>query len=501
MVRLNAVALLGRTIEWTVSTALAAIMLVQLVLIAAALIAFAYLEMRKRSSAKRQSIFAGYTAVAEKEHNLIGITLDLSAVRRQFAPGEAFDAEGLVVTANYDSEPYSEQVQGFSVEAPERDMYGESRAAVRYGGFTEYYPVTFFSAEEERHAVGIELDLGTVRTDFLVGEAFDGTGLSVTVRYDAPPYEQRTDDFTIDPPDLSEKGMKNVAVHSHGFTQTYPVFVAEGRALIGLTLGTDAVRREFKVGEAFDSTGLVVTAEYDAEPFSETAEEYEMEAPDLSKAGEAEVRVRLKGLTASYFVTVTEEPAPAEEIVPAEEIAPAEELTPGEGEVLRYDRSFTARLIQTDEDTKRRYSALKNELLAYEGVKCRMSWRKETFRVGGGHVARIGFRGNLLCLFLPVDPAEYADSRYKVENAATGRSDDEMPCLFRIKNDKRARLAADLIERVMTERGIEKTDRPARDYTMPYETTEQLQSEGLVRAVIKSRVDDSMFAQKDEDGE
>ncbi len=43
--------------------------------------------------------------------------------------------------------------------------------------------------------------------------------------------------------------------------------------------------------------------------------------------------------------------------------------------VIKYNRSFTAKLIQSDEQTKRYYTELKNELLGYDGVKSRITWK------------------------------------------------------------------------------------------------------------------------------
>ncbi len=446
----NATLLMGRAIEWNVSTAVLVAIFAQIVLAAAALGIFLFLTHRKKALLEKENAFGGYVALAKKERNLIGISLDTSSVKREFRAGEAFDSEGLLVTARYDKEPSAELLEeGYAVEAPSMEESGERQVVVRYGGFTASYFITvlrdLFPAEEERRPIAIDLDLRSVRTEFTVGDIFDCSGLAVTAHYATAPYEQPVADYTCDVPDLLAAGIKEVVVRYMGLSYVYPVTVT----------APDEEPPVYGVEEAFyaEAPAAVEVAE------EEIAEEIAAEAPAAERG----------------------EPFPAE--------GAAEE-----GSVLRYERSFTARVIQSDEETKRRYNLIKNELLSYENVKGRMSWRKETFRAGGGNVARLGFRGNILCLYLPLDPAEFAGSRYKVEQASEGNPGEKLPCLFRIKNEKRARLACELIARVMGERGAKKGERPAQDYAPPYETTEQLLGKGLIRAVLRGRVDGSLFA-------
>ncbi len=552
------VVIFGQELDMTVSTVVLILMLVQLALVAVALVAFVLLTMRKYAiTKKKQNILVTHAAAAEKEHSLVGISLDTVVVQRRFKVGEPFNCEGLVVTASYNSEPSTETVTDYSVEAPRTDAEGKPNVTVRYGGFSAYYTVevvaeeeripvgmeldtsavrkeftageafecaglkvrvrynreplseevynysvespatdetgekqvivrygdfvelyniTVLPAKKERHLIGIDLDLEVVKTDFLVGEPFDCSGLGVVARYDEEPYEERVEDFTVEAPDLDRKGMTNVIVRYGEFTQSYPVFVAEGRALVGISLDTSVVRREFTAGEEFNCMGLIVTADYDAEPYTEELSDYEVEAPDMAEEGEREVRVSYLGKTASYTVTVVK-PAPAPAPVPAGE----------ETGVLRYDKSFTARLIQSSDEIKNWYTLLKNELLSYKKVKDRMSWKKESYRLGKEPVAKFGFRGNTLCLFLALNPADYeGESRYKVEDVSTNKSFEDTPCMYRIKNDMREKRAVELIAAVMEKLGAERYDRLAEDYYLPYEGIYELVNKGLAKRLIVS---------------
>ncbi len=176
----------------------------------------------------------------------------------------------------------------------------------------------------------------------------------------------------------------------------------------------------------------------------------------------------------------------AEEI---EEVAAAAAELPEEesvaGGVLTYDRSFTAKYIQSSDDIKQYYIKIKNQLLSYKKVGARMSWKRESFHKGRETIARLTFRGKTLCLYLALDPAKFTDSKYAVEDVKEIASYADTPCLYRIRSDRRENYAEELIAELMTEKGIIKTDRPSEDYYLPYEGIVELIEKGLIKRVIR----------------
>lgn len=189
------------------------------------------------------------------------------------------------------------------------------------------------------------------------------------------------------------------------------------------------------------------------------------------------------------------EPAPAEE--PAEEPVPAGQAVGADEDedevvrvwseatqsfiLMRYVRSFTARVIQADDVTKGYYTELKAELLSY-GMKSRTSWKHETFRRGRPLLVKMRMRGKTLCLYFALDPKEYAETKYKVEDVSDISSFADVPMLYRISNDRRCKYAKELIADVMAKHGFEKGEVPEVP-TPPYETTEALLGRDLIREV------------------
>lgn len=144
--------------------------------------------------------------------------------------------------------------------------------------------------------------------------------------------------------------------------------------------------------------------------------------------------------------------------------------------VIKYSKSFLAKLIQSDNETKWYYSQLKNRLCSYDGVKSRISWKWESFRSGKKTLAKLRLRGKTLSLCLALNADDYADSKYKVESLAEIKAYADTPCMYRIKNDRRLKYGGELIDELMAQNGIAEIPHGETDYAQmyPYETTEKL---------------------------
>ena len=226
------------------------------------------------------------------------------------------------------------------------------------------------------------------------------------------------------------------------------------------------------------------------EPAEEPAAEEPVEEPVEEPAAEAPVEEPV------------EEPAAEAAEEPAAKAAPAVETGYAERKVIytsedgwfvnvRYDRSFTARLIQSDERVKGYYSQLKNALLSYKKVTARTSWQHEAFRRGRVTVAKLVLRGKTLRLYLSLDPVRYEGGKYLVEDASEHAKFEKTPLLYRIKNDRRCRYAKELIADAMAQAEAAAGEEQNVDYaSIAYEPTEQLIDRGLVRIIeVRRRTD------------
>ena len=149
---------------------------------------------------------------------------------------------------------------------------------------------------------------------------------------------------------------------------------------------------------------------------------------------------------------------------------------------LRFNKSFKAKLIQGKEDVREYYNTLKNYVLSYDKVSTRISWKQESVTKGRDKICWFVLRGKSLYLYLPLNPDDYADTKYKVERAEAKRF-EELPCLFRVKNPRRVTYATELIDVVMEKYGLERDEKPEKDFVKdyPYEQTLPLIKRGLIK--------------------
>ena len=155
---------------------------------------------------------------------------------------------------------------------------------------------------------------------------------------------------------------------------------------------------------------------------------------------------------------------------------------------VRYRRSFLSRYIQAGDELQGYYSDIKNALLSYKGVKARISWKCETYKKQKAILSRIDVKGKAIYLYLNLDPAEFADSKYFISDASGKAGGEDTPLLLKVKSERGRNHALELIGIMMERFGFERFDRAPEDYRMPYEDNEALIDEGLIKLILPQGV-------------
>ena len=147
---------------------------------------------------------------------------------------------------------------------------------------------------------------------------------------------------------------------------------------------------------------------------------------------------------------------------------------------IRFIKSFTAKLIQSPEETKKYYEELKNFVLSYKKTTSRVSWNYDSINSGRNPVLKFAIRGKTLCVYLPLD-ADKLEDKYKVEIVESKKYED-VPCLYRIKNDRRLGYVKELIAMVCERLGLVQGEEQHESYAnLPYEENKPLIARGLIK--------------------
>ncbi len=155
--------------------------------------------------------------------------------------------------------------------------------------------------------------------------------------------------------------------------------------------------------------------------------------------------------------------------------------------MMKYNRSFIARIIQGTDEQKTYYGQVKTALLSYKKVNSNVAWGAERFNKGRETIARFKIRGKTLCLYLALDPNEFAVSVYHHADVSDNKSMHGTPMMVKIKSPLGVKKAIRLIDEMLRRRNGEKRTVAERDYAAmyPYETIEELIEDGLVKDVSK----------------
>ncbi len=148
----------------------------------------------------------------------------------------------------------------------------------------------------------------------------------------------------------------------------------------------------------------------------------------------------------------------------------------------KYIRTYMARLIQSDDKVKDIYNAIKNKLLSYKKVKCRLSKKRETFYVGRRTLVKLDVKGKKIDLYLALNPSEFADKAQFYNYIDISQKNEETPMLMKVSGPIKLRRALELIDILMGKAGVVAlANYVAQDFRMPYETTEALIERGLIK--------------------
>lgn len=153
---------------------------------------------------------------------------------------------------------------------------------------------------------------------------------------------------------------------------------------------------------------------------------------------------------APEYIIVPEEKK--EEQVEEAKPEPKEEVPVEKKPIIRIP--FYERMINADDEMKKNYNELKNEILSY-GVNDRVSSSGDAFRLHRKTYVKITIAGLSLKLYFALNPDDYKDSPIPVQNAGHKGIYAEIPLVFKVKSGLSMRRAKELIQTVMEKDGFE----------------------------------------------
>lgn len=157
---------------------------------------------------------------------------------------------------------------------------------------------------------------------------------------------------------------------------------------------------------------------------------------------------------------------------------------------IRYNYSFRAKLIQSGEQIQSRYGELADEIKAYAASRVKMSesWKQVRVYAGRNTLALILFKGRKLCIAFALDPAEYADTKYRGIDLSSIKRFQKTPMLLKLTSRRRTVYAKYLFMQAAAKVDAVRGSVRRTRFSLPYRTTEELVGAKLVKILSSGNV-------------
>ena len=126
----------------------------------------------------------------------------------------------------------------------------------------------------------------------------------------------------------------------------------------------------------------------------------------------------------------------------------------GERVVEVFDYSLNANLIQAETKFKIYFEKIKNRFLSYYKVKCRDSWKEDSFRFGGELLAKATMRGKCIYLYLALNPEDLPFATYHQRDKGSIKKYEQVPCMVKVKTNVGLDRALRLVDMLMANHDI-----------------------------------------------
>lgn len=199
--------------------------------------------------------------------------------------------------------------------------------------------------------------------------------------------------------------------------------------------------------------------------------EEDSDAEDDSEDEEDDDKEEVRGPAAFEVPTLNENGAVSADILAVKDMSPEMRLKYGlNGEeyldkryYVHYNYGFDAKLRNADPTVQKRYAAFSDEVRQYMGVTLKNSFRGQRICKGQKTLGQILFKGKTLCVAFALDPASYADTKYRgIDKSGTKRFANT-PLLLKLVSDRKLEYAKYLLVQVADANTILLSETPVEE--------------------------------------
>ena len=134
---------------------------------------------------------------------------------------------------------------------------------------------------------------------------------------------------------------------------------------------------------------------------------------------------------------------------------------------------------------------MKNAILQYARTNSQVNWSNDRFSFRGETIAKIGWSGKTLCMYIALNPDEFSTSVYHQKYEGDKKMYEKTPMMVKIKSEVALKRALRLIPLLMERLGAVAGEKKNVDYAAmyPFKKDEELVSDGLIKVVAGAKAE------------
>ncbi len=238
-------------------------------------------------------------AVTVKQPDLTGIEIVIPPRKTEYWIGETLDTTGLTLLASYTDGSEAEISKDFTVTGFNSAVAGVQTLTVTYMGATASFTVTIKQPE----VIGIEVLSQPAKKEYWTGEELDTAGLVLLATYSNGTTSRITEGFAITGFDSTLAGLQMVIV-SYGDASAEFTVTVNKLEVISIKVISQPVKTEYWIGEALDTTGLMLEVVFSDGRILQTTEGFTITGFNSATTGSKTVSVHYQDMFAVFSVTV-----------------------------------------------------------------------------------------------------------------------------------------------------------------------------------------------------
>ena len=215
-----------------------------------------------------------------------------------YIAGNSINTAGLKLRATYDDGSTKDITSGFVCTPAKLTAVGNQWITVTYAGQSTAFPV-----KVEPKAKTVRITQQPTKKNYYVGDTLNTSGMKLTATYDDGTTKVVTSGFVCSPVVLNKAGNQWITVIYAGQSTAFPVKVT--KPVSSVTIKKLPTKRTYKVGETFNSSGMVLKVTYTDKTTAELTSGFTCTpSSKLNTKGQQKIIVTYGGKATGFYVTV-----------------------------------------------------------------------------------------------------------------------------------------------------------------------------------------------------